>query len=269
MRCIFCKKSSDASRSKEHIVPESLGNKSHVLPAGVVCDQCNNYFARKIEGPLLAEDALRSLRFHQAIANKSGRIPPLDVIVAPGVPGRLYQNGDPESMLVLDISPEDVRALETSDRGLIVFPGVTRSPDDSLVSRFLGKCGLEALAERLLTNGHSLEPLVDHTGFDLLRGHVRRGSPLEWTYSMRRIYDQNHRLLEGSQPVQRLFEYDLLLTTPDRVLPDGSISSEMYFVLALFGLELAINMGGSDLEGYSKWLEQSGGVSPLYWGKNR
>ncbi|MBT3070018.1 HNH endonuclease [Rhodomicrobium sp. Az07] len=31
------------------LVPESLGNRQHVLPKGIVCDGCNNYFSRKVE----------------------------------------------------------------------------------------------------------------------------------------------------------------------------------------------------------------------------
>ena len=39
------------SRSKEHIVPQSLGGTEHILPPGVVCDKCNNYFSRAVEKP--------------------------------------------------------------------------------------------------------------------------------------------------------------------------------------------------------------------------
>jgi len=31
MRCIFCQEYSTNSKSVEHIIPESLGNKSHIL----------------------------------------------------------------------------------------------------------------------------------------------------------------------------------------------------------------------------------------------
>lgn len=40
--CIFCHKDSSNSKSIEHIIPESLGNKEHILPNGYVCDICNN-----------------------------------------------------------------------------------------------------------------------------------------------------------------------------------------------------------------------------------
>ena len=75
MHCIFCKTDSSSSRSREHIIPESMGNASHFLPRGAVCDACNGYFARKIEGPLLETPFFRQLRFGMQIANKRGRIP--------------------------------------------------------------------------------------------------------------------------------------------------------------------------------------------------
>ena len=66
--CIFCGAESSGSKSVEHIIP-SLGNKEYVLPRGVVCEKCNNYFARKIEGPVLSLDGFRLLRFYNAVEN--------------------------------------------------------------------------------------------------------------------------------------------------------------------------------------------------------
>jgi len=39
-------------------------------------------------------------------------------------------------------------------------------------------------------------------------------------------------------------------------------------VIAIFGLELTINMGGPEIGGYSKWLDEHVNISPLYFGKN-
>jgi len=77
MRCIFCKSDSAASRSVEHIIPEALGNIDHVLPRGIVCDTCNNYFARKIEGPLLESAWFRHVRSRQFNPSKRGLVPPM------------------------------------------------------------------------------------------------------------------------------------------------------------------------------------------------
>jgi|HubBroStandDraft_5_1064220.scaffolds.fasta_scaffold89171_2 hypothetical protein len=45
-------------------------------------------------------------------------------------------------------------------------------------------------------------------------------------------------------------------------------SSEYYFILAIFGLEFALNLGGPEVDGYLAWLNCHEGASPLYWGKS-
>jgi hypothetical protein len=67
MRCIFCKQDSKDSKTIEHIIPESLGNKDHILLSGVVCDKCNNYFGLKVEKPLLETDYFKQARFRNSI----------------------------------------------------------------------------------------------------------------------------------------------------------------------------------------------------------
>lgn len=75
MRCIFCKNESNNSSSQEHFIPQSLGNTKHVLPPGVICDSCNSYFARKIEGPVLGSPMFRLLRADRLVPNKRGKVP--------------------------------------------------------------------------------------------------------------------------------------------------------------------------------------------------
>ena len=75
MKCIFCKKASSNSKSVEHIIPESLGNKNHILSKGIVCDSCNQYFATKIEKPLLESPYFVNVRSRNIIKSKKGRVP--------------------------------------------------------------------------------------------------------------------------------------------------------------------------------------------------
>jgi hypothetical protein len=75
MRCIFCRCQSDDAKSVEHIIPVSLGNTRHVLPRGSVCDSCNNYFARKVEHPVLSHRSFRNLRAWNGIRSKEGKSP--------------------------------------------------------------------------------------------------------------------------------------------------------------------------------------------------
>ena len=89
VRCIYCLEASGASRSVEHVIPESLGNTKLVLPPGVVCDRCNNYLSRKVEGPFLNSFPIRKLRFDQALPSKRGRVPRLEAAAPGGGPAVL------------------------------------------------------------------------------------------------------------------------------------------------------------------------------------
>ena len=57
-----------------------------------------------------------------------------------------------------------------------------------------------------------------------------------------------------SEPYEVLHEWIFLYTE----------GYELYFVLALFGIEYAINMGGPYIDGYKQWLTEKSGNSPLY-----
>lgn len=72
--CIFCHNDSSTSKSAEHIIPESLGNKEYILPTGYVCDTCNNYFSIKIERDLLTQPYFVSMRFRNEILTKKGNL---------------------------------------------------------------------------------------------------------------------------------------------------------------------------------------------------
>ena len=59
---------------------------------------------------------------------------------------------------------------------------------------------------------------------------------------------------ENSMFYEVLHEFDFLYTD----------TMELYFILAILGVEFVINFGGPELEGYQNWLRQHNYVSPLY-----
>lgn len=258
MRCLFCRKDATGSRSAEHIVPESLGNKAYVLRPGIVCDTCNNYFAREVERPFLDAPAVRSLRFRQSIPNKRGRVPPLDAILAPHFPA-VFNRNVKAGLTFLSLEPEGVQHILTQPSGKLVLPGGAEPPPSDIVSRFLAKVALEAMASRIQHVPEWLADFISEAQFDPLRRYAREGVPKTWMHHVRRIYDENRPFVdERGQEVQTVHEFDILVAD----------SGEWFFVLALFGLELTINVGGPDISGYLAWLDANSGASPLYWGKN-
>ena len=260
MRCLFCKLDSDSSRSAEHIIPESLGGLSHILPPGVVCDKCNNYFSREVEKPFLESAAIMLLRFHQEIPSKKGRVPTAQGIISPGfAPVTIQRHIGQQLGMSMQVPPNAIEQLLKAEKATVILPSGAEFPDGPIVSRFLAKAGLEAMAAKLVSHPDGLEYLVDEAQLDALRNHARRGDIRKWPIHVRQIYGQNAKWNDKSgSELQLVNEFDILMT--DR--------SEWYFVLALFGLEMAINYGGPDIEGYPLWLAEHGNESPLYFGKN-
>lgn len=254
MRCLFCKTDSSESKSVEHVVPESLWNTRHVLPRGVVCDACNNYFAREVEKPFLDSPAISRLRFTQAIPNKRGRVPSSKATILPDFPVVAYREPSGPYTMSLEVPPEAFEHIVRNPTSSLIFPASAQPPRDRIVSRFLAKMAVEAMALRLLEHSAGLSYLVDEPQLDPIRNYARRGQPNEWPHHARRIYDAERRLLDlDGKSFQTVHEFMFLVTE----------SQEWYFVFALFGLELTINLGGPEIDGYVNWLDKNEHLSPL------
>ena len=248
-RCIFCKKIASASRSVEHIIPQSLGNEEHTLPPGVVCDPCNNYFASAIEQPVLESGYFVSSRFNALIPNKRQRIPRLSGILLPGHlreqrvqfhKADVSRNIGGDLELYPEASAEE--AIVSGKINRVVIPASGAKPERHLFSRFLAKVAIECMAQRLLNSmGDLLREFIDNEQVDLLRGYARYGkSGLAWPYSDRRIYCSDCLFSEGNgKPFEVLHEWTFLHTD----------AKEIYFAIAIFGVEYAINVGGPDISG--------------------
>lgn len=260
MRCIFCKLDSKNSKSVEHIIPESLWNTKQILPPGIVCDKCNNYFSRKVERQFLGSPEIEALRFHQAIPSKKGRIPSINgAILGSNHPVKIQRtlNKD-ESVMSIELSPEQFELADSGKPLKLYFPIGSGIPKSELTSRFLAKVALEAMAQRLLGSEGGIDYIVDEKELDPIRDHARYGKIKNWPHFSRRIYDANEgEQIHGSEG-QKVHEYDFLHTC----------HGEFYFVLALYGVELTINLGDPCIEGYQAWLNENNNASPLYWGKN-
>lgn len=149
MRCLFCKMDTDSSEPIEHILPESLGNHQHVLKRGVVCGKCNNYFASKVEKPFLEDPGIMALRFHEAVPSKKGRIPKMQGILLPSRTVVDLTRDPSDGQMSIAVPSEGIVALKSFDGGRLIVLAPNTPEPSMMVSRFLAKVGLEALAARL------------------------------------------------------------------------------------------------------------------------
>lgn len=271
MRCLFCKQDSTNTNSIEHIIPESLGNKTRVLPLGYVCDKCNNYFAIKVEKPFMELPEIRQLRFQQMIPNKKNKMPQMNALYNGELPVKLGWDVKKDDFVgYVDAGEEIVKEIIQKEKGYFIFPAFTNETviqNSSIVSRLLAKIALEALADKLKSIEESLDEFIDSKEFDPIRNHARRGITPIWPCSIRRIYNMdNLRKRDKNSWEQIIHESDFLMLDKGTERENKYVT--MYFVLVLWGMEFAINMAEPEIDEYKEWVRQHGGVSPLYFGKN-
>jgi hypothetical protein len=202
---------------------------------------------------------MNALRFHNAIPNKKGRIPQLKGFIEGSTePVTAQRLLDGERVLDIVLNTEQFNLIQNQKSHNLYLPAGLEEPCGTEVSRFVAKVAVEAMAQRLLANKGRIQHLIEDTQFDPIRDYARRGTPKEWPISVRRIYGANEDRELSNQKGQIVHEYDFLQT----------MHNELYFVLALYGIELSINMGGPDIDGYEDWLKENDNISPLYHGKN-
>ena len=268
--CIFCHKDSSNSKSVEHIIPESLGNKHHFLPKGYVCDECNHYFAIKIENELLSQPYFVSMRFRNEILTKKGR----------HVKEKMMFPGALKSVEAILQTTEDGRIISFYDEDLFdrvkngevneIMALYIPEPDypNKTMSRFLAKCAYEYFLYNMGKEKYDIcvqELLCKESDIlKALREYARYGKGEYWQYNQRRIYSEGDVVFNQNEDL----DYEILhemkfFTREHKRLPNGYVEAEIYFVMAIAGIEYAICISDPNISEYQKWLEEYNGLSPL------
>lgn len=139
MSCIFCGADS-ADETVAHIFPQSLGGGDWaVLPAGLECAKCNQYFGSKVEPLALGSFPLLPFRLMMQIPTAKGKAPKqethLGTLRATGMPG------------TLGIDPSDPRVEAAITAGRITQVRLLAECTEPLATaRLLLKMGIEVIA---------------------------------------------------------------------------------------------------------------------------
>ncbi len=252
MRCIFCGSDSSTSRSVEHIVPASFGNSISILPKGVVCDKCNNYFARKIESPFLNSDVVLQLRQELEIHNRDGK----EVSKFSDLPTKNIMQISQDLHLVM--SHEEKTEAEV-ERAVFEYQKYLKRTDDLLIkpnynlSRLLAKMAVEAFAYKCLDDMNVIDYIIEDEAFKKIRKYVRYGGDYIWEYNARRIYARNEAYYDDIA-THINYEFDFLFSTQGKA----------YFIIVMYGIEYAINIIDETISDYTEWLKDNDYISPLY-----
>ncbi len=271
MKCIFCKNDSSNSKSIEHIIPESLGNKKNTLSKGIVCDSCNNYFGNKIEKNVLEMPYFKSLRGRMMIENKKSKIPRISGFTKNKEEIEIAFSPNDDS--TFEVLYKDEKTLETLlSHNEIYVPLIPEPPiNDLLISKFIGKIAIEALAKRVSSVEGWQNDFVENESLDQLRDFVRYGKGYSiWPYSIRRIDSENQIKYDkkSNKFLEKLNEYDFLIPDNSTIEDDTHKIDNLYFVMAIMGIEYTINLTNAGLNRYTAWLSDNENKSILQMEKS-
>jgi len=182
--CLFCRKTG-IFQTREHIVPESLGNDTDILE-GVICNSCQNYFGKELEKAALEQTPIAFWRSYLGIRTKKKHLPSVNLDPpARGAIPAFHSSSDTgigfsaheDGSTSIDVANSVfIQRLLSQDKGeyrMVLSPWHL-----SIIGRFMGKIGLEYVALANLDCAFSAQ-------FDEIRSFVRYGStkhlwPIYW-----------------------------------------------------------------------------------------
>ena len=209
----------------------------------------------------LQTGAYRQTRHRNGIPSKRKRIPVQDMLSFPdALPLEMGISSDGSRYLsAADESHNNlfVNRLQNYERLTAVFPCASRPPQ-RLFSRFLLKIGIEYLGMRMLPVESGIQTdHIENPAINEARRYVRfnEGGD-DWPFHECQIYSEGRRFRDAQtgEAYDVPHEFTLLYTE----------NREIFFVIAIFGTQYTINLGGPEIDGFLNWLSTNDNSSPLY-----
>ena len=245
-RCIWCHgKPPEARFDTSHVLPECVGNKNQqILPKGIVCKQCNNYFGTKVEPALLQDPLFHVIAVFLRLVDPKDMNEFRDLVFDTEHP----PVGNVERKLHCDmsISPKNMSLnVRYSIEGGIGKTYETR--ELALLSRAVHKIAFESLAWAIFIKGIQDNIDIFDPRFEPARKWSRYGKPIN------RV-----------RPIVRLQTTDVKPQWEFRLWKFGeSVGAE----LDLFGDWYAVSLTSSaDKAGYDlkQWVGSQKTISPVW-----
>lgn len=256
MKCIFCKAESSGSKSREHIIPESLGNHFYILDKGVVCDTCNNYFSLKIEKPLLNMSFFKQVRHKANVVSKKGNIPSdRGFMISPDAAVDFHK--DKQLGETIEVNDSAARKKMKNRKRINVFSVIFAPPGEGniVISKFIGKVGIELLAFYSQHFKTSLDDAVNPVCFDEIKRYIKKANKNEfWPYTARTLYHP-----EAGVHSPRDNQYYTIIVQPELI---NSEPGDLFLQLLIGGGEYTIDLLNPTTDFISEWFRKNNERSP-------
>lgn len=235
-KCIFCNQENE-SKSIEHIVPESFGNKIYVMELGDVCDNCNSKFS-KFEHTALSNSIFVMERARLGKPSKKGK-------PAKGKVAEFEITGDdeftPQKIFMRGLKKESIKDFDPLTKTFsVTIPSFDKS--EVSTSKMLLKMGLESLFK-------SQRKIYDSGNFDELRKFLLDPQTKDWPFLV-----TNHEI-GNFKSIPRFFHKHELNKIPCTI--HYQIVNECIIVKFSYGgISMVINLSNRDLPWTNDYLNE-------------
>lgn len=187
--CIFCHSTTESFKTREHILPESLGGGDWaILRPGVFCDSCQNRFGSHIEQQALADYPFSLFRVILGVPTKKGRAPWTNTWE-----GKL-QSGPSSGQIFYDPAPPFVQAMQDENKTVMRILAYPKKPE--FICRFLLKMGIETIAQTI--GDEVFNARHDEARTYALTG--QKSSP--WWYAQSEKMNDLQKYISGEAPAE-------------------------------------------------------------------
>lgn len=172
--------------------------------------------------------------------------------------------------VIVSFDDEEIfEAIKTGKSRKMITPYIPEPEyPNKIMSRFLAKCAYEHFLYNMGKEQYDLcvQELLCK-GSDILkslREYARYGKGEYWQYNQRRIYSEGDVVLNQNEALNYEILHEMKFFTREHIrFPNGYVEAEVYFVVAIAGIEYAICISDPNISEYQKWIEEHNGFSPL------
>ena len=235
--CIFCLTEND-SKSIEHIVPESFGNKKYVMELGTVCDTCNSKFS-KFEKVALSNSIFVMERARLGKPSKKGN-------PAKGKLEEFEITGDseftPQKVVMGGLTKDSIKDYDPASG---IFTVTIPSFDKSEVStsKMLLKIGLESIFKS------QRKRIYNNNKFDDLREFLLGSQSKDWPFLV-----TDHQV--GKFASIPRFNDKFELSKIPCILQYQLVSGNVILRFTYGAISMLINLSNRDLEWTEVYLQE-------------
>jgi hypothetical protein len=190
-QCIWCLMTTPQVQftSESHVLPECVGNlNKQILPKGVVCDQCNNYFSHSVESALIDDPTFHVLAVVLKIRNPKKKS---------FFRCRIFDDthkaigGEHQEVHLNSTVSSKVLSMKINYRTEGEIRKSYALSDLALISRAIHKIAFESYVWKIVVEGMQCPIDIFHKNFKDVRLWARNGDPQNFVRPVLRLMEFN------------------------------------------------------------------------------